>query len=101
MWILFGALAVIATILNFYLYFTRKDNKLAFASALAFTLLTMAEQYRLISSWVKVEDWAALADVVPTMNLLLYPFVIGSILLNVTPIILDTRNKHNGKVNHA
>ena len=38
------------------------------AIGLSFTALTLCAEYRLVSRWVKAEDWAALSDVVPGME---------------------------------
>ena len=72
---------------------TGKDYKLAMAMGLSFTALTLVSEYSMISDWVKVEDWSALLDVVPTMELALWVLTI-SILLNITPILLELKNKN-------
>lgn len=87
MWIIFGIITAAATIFNLYLYHTDKDYKLAMAIALSFTALTLAAEYRMAADWVKKEDWAALADVLPTMEKWLWVFAISSILLNMVPIL--------------
>lgn len=48
----------------------------------------------MVSDWVKVEDWSALLDVVPTMEIALLVLTIISILLNITPILLELKNKN-------
>ena len=89
MWILFGFVAIVATVLNLYLYAKHKDYKLAMALGLSFTALTLCAENSMLSNWVEVEDWAALLDVVPTLEKSLWILTIISILLNILPIILD------------
>ena len=94
MWIILGVIAIIATFINLYRYGTGKDYKLAMAMGLSFTALTLVSEYSMISDWVKVEDWSALLDVVPTMKTALWTLTIISILLNITPILLELKNKN-------
>ena len=94
MWIILGVIALVATIINLYMYGTGKDYKLAMAMGLSFTALTLVAEYRMVSDWVKVEDWSALLDVVPTMEIALWTLTIISILLNITPILLELKNKN-------
>ena len=63
------------------------------AMGLSFTALTLCAENSLIAIWVKVEDWTALLDVVPTMEKSLWILTIISILLNITPILLDCKKK--------
>ena len=93
MWIILGLIAIVATFINLYMYATGKDYKLAMAMGLSFTALTLCAENSLIANWVKVEDWAALLDVVPTMEKSLWILTIISILLNITPILLDYKRK--------
>ncbi len=93
MWLLFGLIAIVATFINLYMYTTGKDYKLAMAMGLSFTALTLCSEYSFVSSWVQVEDWAALEDVVPGMERALWFLTIVSILLNVAPILLQLKNK--------
>ncbi|WP_337970151.1 hypothetical protein [Virgibacillus salexigens] len=92
MWIIFGVIALVATLMNLYMYGTGKDYKLAMAMGLSFTALTLVAEYRMVTDWVKVEDWSALLDVVPTMETALWVLTIISILLNITPILLELKN---------
>ncbi|XQY93742.1 hypothetical protein ACNRWW_10205 [Metabacillus sp. HB246100] len=93
MWIIVGLLAIIVTFINLFLYMTGKDYKLAMALGLSLTALTLCAEYSLVADWVKAEDWAALLDVVPTMEKALWFLTIVSILLNIAPILLDLKNK--------
>lgn len=94
MWIILGIIALVATFINLYLYGTGKDYKLAMAMGLSFTALTLVAEYRMVSDWVKVEDWPALLDVVPTMETALWILTILSILLNITPVLLELKSKN-------
>ena len=93
MWLILGVIAIVATFINLYLYIAGKDYKLAMALGLSFTALTICADYSLVSMWVEAEDWAALLDVVPTMEKSLWILTIISILLNITPILLDYKRK--------
>ncbi|MFS0673599.1 hypothetical protein [Ornithinibacillus sp. 179-J 7C1 HS] len=93
MWLGLGLIAIVATIINLYMYGTGKNYKLAMTMGLSFTALTLVAQYSTVSDWVKAEDWSALIDVVPTMETALWVLTIISILLNITPILLELKNK--------
>lgn len=88
-WIIFGLLAIGATLFNLYRFSVGKDYKLAMAVALSLTALTLCAEYSLIAMWVEAEDWAALADVVPGMERALWVLTMTSIGLNVLPIFLE------------
>ncbi|WP_040225519.1 hypothetical protein [Bhargavaea cecembensis] len=93
MWVIFGLIAIIATCINLYMYRTGKDYKLAMAMGLSFTALTIVADYSMVSDWVKAEDWAALLDVVPTMETTLWVLTILSVFLNVIPIFSELKDK--------
>lgn len=93
MWLVFGLIAIIATCINLYMYGTGKNYKLAMAMGLSFTALTLVADYNMVSNWVKMEDWAALSDVVPTMEIALWVLTSISILLNITPALLELKIK--------
>lgn len=93
MWIILGIIAIVATLINLYMYVAGKDYKLAMAIGLSFTALTLCSEYSLVSGWVKVEDWSTLLDVVPSMEKALWFLTIVSTLLNITPILLELKGK--------
>lgn len=93
MWILLGFIAIIATTVNLYMYAHGKDYKLAMAMGLSFTALTLCAEHSLIANWVDANDWSALLDVIPTMEKALWFLTIVSILLNITPVLLEFRKK--------
>ena len=91
MFLILGIIAIVATVLNLYLYKVGKNYKLAMAMGLSFTALTLVAGHSMISDWVKVKDWAALLDAVPTMTTVLWGLTIVSILLNIIPILLEQK----------
>lgn len=92
MWILFGGIAIVVTFINLYMYIAGKDYKLAMAMGLSFTALTLCAEYSLVSEWVKKEDWSLLGEV-PNYGRALWVVTIVSILLNITPILLERKGK--------
>ncbi|KIL43240.1 hypothetical protein [Jeotgalibacillus campisalis] len=98
MWIIFGIIAIIATLTNIFLFSRGKEYKLAMALGLSFTALTLCAEYSLVSNWVEVEDMGALLDVVPTVEKALWFLTIASILLNIIPIFLERKDKRAKKV---
>ncbi|RTQ88025.1 hypothetical protein [Lysinibacillus telephonicus] len=93
MWLIIGLIAIVVTFVNLYMYTAGKDYKLAMAMGLSFTALTLCAEYSLVSEWVEVKDWAALEDVVPSMERALWFLTIVSILLNIAPILLELKGK--------
>lgn len=93
MWAILGVIAIVATVINLSLYAAGKDYKLAMAMALSFTALTICADYSYLTRWVKVEDWAALSDVIPGMARAFWFLTIVSILLNIAPIFLERKRK--------
>lgn len=93
MWIILGLIAIAATVLNLFFYFSGKDHTLAMALGLSFTALTLCAEYNLVSQWVKAGDWSALEDVVPTMERALWVLVIVSILLNTAPMLIGRKKQ--------
>jgi hypothetical protein len=93
MWAILGVIAIVVTVINLSLYAAGKDYKLAMAMALSFTALTICADYSYLTRWVKVEDWAALSDVIPGMARAFWFLTIVSILLNIAPIFLERKRK--------
>lgn len=94
MWLIFGLIAIIATFTNLYRYGKGKNYQLAMAVGLSFTALTLVAAYSMVADWVMAEDWSALLDVVPTMETAIWVLTMLSILLNITPIFLELKNKN-------
>ncbi|OGX80611.1 hypothetical protein A6395_00720 [Exiguobacterium sp. SH31] len=93
MWIIFGLLAIAATLFNLYTFSVGKDYKLPMALALSLTALTVCADYSYLSVWVEAEDWGALADVIPGMGRALWVLTSISIFLNLLPIFLERTRK--------
>ncbi len=93
MLIVLGVIAIASTFINLYMYKVGKNYKLAMAIGLSFTALTLCSEYTLVSRYVKINDWTALLDVVPYMEIALWILTIISIVLNITPILLELKNK--------
>jgi hypothetical protein len=93
MWLILGVIAIVVTVINLSMYAAGKDYKLAMAMALSFTALTICADYSYLTRWVKVEDWAALTDVIPGMARAFWFLTIVSILLNMAPIFLERKRK--------
>lgn len=93
MWVILGSIAIVLTFINLYMYAAGKDYKLAMALGLSFTALTLCAEYSLVSEWVEVKDWAAIEDVVPGMERALWFLTFVSIILNITPILLERKGK--------
>lgn len=89
MWIIFGLLAIGATLFNLYTFSVGKDYRLPMAVALSLTALTVCADYSHLAVWVEAEDWAALADVIPGMGRAWWVLTSISIGLNVLPIFLE------------
>lgn len=88
-----GVLAIGATLFNLYTFSIGKDYKLPMALALSLTALTVCADYSYLSVWVEVEDWSALADVIPGMGRAWWVLTSISILLNMLPIFLERMRK--------
>lgn len=91
MWIAFGVLAIAATIMNLYQFSKGKNTTLWMGLGLSFTALTMCAEYQVVASWAMSGDWAAIEDVVPTMNHALWILTAISIILNLMPVIMGKR----------
>ena len=93
LFMIFGVIAVVATLINLYMFKAGKDYKLAMAIGLSFTALALCSEYSFVARWVTVEDWSAIGDVVPGMERALWFLTSVSILLNIAPILLELRGK--------
>ncbi|TCI65234.1 hypothetical protein [Exiguobacterium sp. SH0S2] len=93
MWMIFGILAIGATLFNLYTFSVGRDYKLPMAIALSLTALTVCADYSYLSVWVEAEDWSALADVVPGMGRAWWVLTSISIGLNMLPIFLERSMK--------
>ena len=88
-WLLLGALAFLLALVNLVLALLGKkrgQNALLFGS-LACGVLTMLEEYRLAVAWVQREDWSALMDVLPAMEMVLTAAVFLGLGLNLAALV--------------
>ena len=89
MWIFFGILSVILTVINLYMYSKGKNYTLFTALALSCTALTGCAEYAMIAAWSKAADAAAIFDVAPGMSNILWIFTAVMIILNILPVFAD------------
>lgn len=89
-WLLLGALAFLLALVNLVLALMRKgwgQSVLLFGS-LACGILAMLEEYRLAVEWVQREDWSALMDVLPAMEMVLTAAIFFGLGLNLAALVL-------------
>lgn len=89
-WLLLGALAFLLALVNLALALLGKErgqNGLLFGS-LACGVLAMLEEYRLAVEWVQREDWSALMDVLPAMEMVLTAAIFLGLGLNLAALVL-------------
>ena len=89
-WLLPGALAFLLALVNLALALLGKgrgQSGLLFGS-LACGVLAMLEEYRLAVEWVQKEDWSALMDVLPGMELVLTAAIFLGLGLNLAALLL-------------
>lgn len=97
MWILFGFLSILLTLLS-WLFVLGRSQKAVLASlaALSCTAAAMLSEYHLVFGWVTQEDWGALLDVVPYIFHVLAAYVIFMILANLAAyLVLQKRLSPN------
>ena len=97
-WLLLGALAFLLALENLALALLGKgrgQSGLLFGS-LACGVLAMLEEYRLAVEWVQKEDWSALMDVLPGMELVLTAAIFLGLGLNLAALLLS-RVRRNEK----
>lgn len=89
-WLLLGALAFLLALVNLALALLGKrrgQNGLIFGS-LACGVLAMLEEYRMAVEWVQKEDWSALMDVLPGMEMVLTATIFIGLSLNLAALVL-------------
>lgn len=82
MWIVFGILAILFTVLNVLFVLWHKNAKWMGFFALSFTALTLCSFHSLDAGFVKNEDWSSLQDIVPTMSNMYWILTSTSIIIN-------------------
>lgn len=89
-WLLLGALAFLLALVNLALALLGKGRgqSLLLFGSLACGVLAMLEEYRLAVEWVQKEDWSALMDVLPGMELVLTAAIFLGLGLNLAALLL-------------
>lgn len=82
MWLLFGVSAVITAALNLAFCLRGRETKWFRFSSLSLITLTVCAFYSEGAARVLQEDWAGLADIMPSVSKLLWGCVLVSILVN-------------------
>lgn len=82
MWLISGIAAIVTAALNVISAAKKKEAKWFRFGSLSLTALTLCAFYSAGADWISQEDWAAAADVLPTMSKLLWGLTTVSILLN-------------------
>lgn len=88
-WLLLGAPAFLLALVNLALALLGKgrgQSGLLFGS-LACGVLAMLEEHRLAVEWVQKEDWSALMDVLPGMELVLTAAIFLGLGLNLAALV--------------
>lgn len=92
-WLLLGALAFLLALVNLALALlgrTWGHAALLFGS-LSCGSLALLEEYRMAVHWVQREDWSALMDVLPGMELVLTWALFLGLGLNLAALVLHRR----------
>ncbi|MFC4354797.1 hypothetical protein ACFO0S_06955 [Chryseomicrobium palamuruense] len=92
MWVLLGGLAILATIINIYLFSRGKDFRFAMAAGLSFTALTLCAEISLVAIWIAREDWSAASELV-NYQWALWFATFASIILNMLPLFMGSKGK--------
>ncbi len=82
LFLLFGLLAIISTMLNLIFTLMKKEAKWFRYLGIAFTALTLCAFYQMDATYVVKQDWSALMDITPTISGVLWFLTAASILLN-------------------
>lgn len=92
MWIVFGVLSVIFTILNWVFALRKSDKSYLMAlCAISSAALAVLMEYSLVVDWVNRSDWAALLDVVPYIYAPIVIYVAVMIIANIIAPVLQKR----------
>lgn len=82
MWLLFGIIAIIASILNVIWTIRHRETKWFRFISLSFTALTLCAFYSMANHWAMIGDSSAMLDVMPTLSKLIWILTIASIIIN-------------------
>ena len=87
MWLVFGGLSVVFTMVNLFLDPKKKGCKWITMCALSLPVLTVLAAFSRINTWVAHEDWSALIDVVPYWSGSLTGFCVLLLALNAIAML--------------
>ena len=82
MFLLFGVASIIFSLLNLVNYFKGKNPKLFRFISMSLLLLTVGLVYELNAQYVLYQDFNGLIDVTPPMRVIVWVFVVSSIIIN-------------------
>lgn len=82
MWLFFGIIAIIASILNVIWTIRHRETKWFRFISLSFTALTLCAFYSMANHWAMIGDSSAMLDVMPTLAKLIWILTIASIIIN-------------------
>lgn len=82
MWLLFGIAGIITAVLNLLRFLMRREAKWFRFLSLSFTALTLCAFLGQVNGWVILEDWSALADVLPSTSKIFWILTVASLIIN-------------------
>lgn len=93
MWILFGFLCLVATVLSLIWTLKRKNKAATWAAfgSMCFLAFELLAEYYLISKCVLTNDWDALCDTVPYMMNILIGFTVIILAINILLLVIRCR----------
>lgn len=92
MWMVFGVLSVLFTILSWVLAMRENDNvHFSALCAVSSAAIALLNQYHLVAEWVNASDWSALTDVVPYMHTPLAIYLAVIIIANASALVYRKR----------
>ncbi|MBM6764984.1 hypothetical protein [Faecalicoccus pleomorphus] len=84
MWLLCTAFSLVFTIAHIgHRVSKRKGSVLLLVLSLLSVILNLLSIYIQIAEWIRYQDWLALEDVVPTMQPILFIYVLCVVLINL------------------
>lgn len=84
MWILFTAFSLVFTVAHIGHRASKgKGSALLLVLSLLFVIFNLLSICIQIAEWIRYQDWSALEDVVPTMQPILYLYVLCVVLINL------------------
>lgn len=95
MWIIFGILSVVFTLINMFFIVKRKKNIFVSFLGVSFVALMVAAFYGDAAKWVEGKDYGALSDVLPTVSVYIWICVILVIGVNGIPLVIGKDKKDN------